>query len=287
MGSGSSTQGQNNRQTQGQTQQPVAPIPAITTYVPNPASRYEIIAQTTYTESVQAAVIWDSMVRPYSLSYAFGGSFAARLRGGISNVPILEIVVDPAVLANNRETLTKVLQENPDRVAITGINQQIILLGGNRGVSFECYALGTHGYPGSFVSPYNLPVAGEPEFTFYHKMVDTVDRQGGWWLPIIQSRMLLQQRLSRFDSGDPRAEKQNVQDFDDIKTFLRCAKYDNNWSFPTDVADALFFTVIEWIKYAETRGMGTDRKDLEAWRHLGLAVPDEYLSRLYRRRQQR
>jgi hypothetical protein len=206
----------------------------------------------------------------------FVGRFAARLRGRDVNVPTIEIVIDPAVYAS--DGIARILQENSDHLAITDMNKHIVLVGGNRGVSFISYALGTNGFPDHFIlGPFNVRLPGQPEYTFYHWKIGSFHPH----FPIMHSRMLLQQRLARFDIG-ARDETQNRSDFDDIKAFLRCTEEEKCERFPTDVANDLFPVLLGWIKYAEERLVSTDRRDLVEWRRLGLDVPDEFISRGYR-----
>jgi hypothetical protein len=262
--------------TQRQTQQAVVPIPAITEYVPTPGSRFEHIPQPTYDESIQAAVVWNRLANRYNIAYAFVGSFAARLGHQDVNVLTIEIVVDPAVYAS--DGIARIMQENPELIAITDTSKHIVLIGHNRGVSFICYALGTNGYPDRFISPYEVRLPGQPEHTYYH-WTPPFDPHNPF--PVMHSRMLLQQRLARFDIG-ARDETQNIRDFADIKAFLRCTKKHNCEKFPTDVANELFPRLLGWLKYAQARLVSTKREDLMEWKRLGFDVPDEFISRRYR-----
>jgi hypothetical protein len=258
----------------------VAPAPAITAYIPTPGPRYRHIPRPTFDQLRTAAALWDILVARYCLSYAYVGSFAARLRGEEFPVYDIEIVVEQAAWANNSEVLARILRENPDHVAKTDTNQHIVVTGGDQGVAFVCSALGTNGYPQSFVNPYTLHPAGL-EYTFYHMDLGLPDPTCNRTIPVMHPRLLLQQRLYRF-APYAADEKRNVLDFDDIQTFLRCTAVDKTQTFSVDVSHDLFPKVITWIKYAERRGVGTTWGDLNAWRRLGFDLPEEYISRLYR-----
>jgi hypothetical protein len=263
----------------GQQQAPVTPpqpTPAVTAYDSTPyyAPRYEHLLRPTYLDLCFAALSWDIMVAPYHLSYAFVGRFAARLRAGENeDWPVfeIEIAVEHASYANNGEALQTLLQDNPNRVAITDTNRHIVLTAGCLGVAFRCIELGTDGYPQSFV-----PITARgPECTFYKLPLRIKEYGISRYVPVIHSRLLLLQRLFRFD---PTATG-NDAEIEDIRIFLQSAVDDNSPPFPDQVSHELFPRVLAWIKYAEDRHMGTSRDDLRKWRFLGLNVPDEYISR--------
>jgi hypothetical protein len=258
---------------------PQPPTPAITAYDPTAyhVPRYEHIRRPTFSDLWVAALRWDMLVARYHLSYAFAGSFAAKIRADVGeDFPVLEIeiVVEHASYANNGEALARILRENPNDVAVTETNQHIILTaaGGFQGVTFICSELGTNDYPQSFVPR----TVGGPEYTFYKMPLsfDGIER----WVPIIHSRLLLQQRLFRFDPAAVDDEK-NVRDVEEIRIFLHSsAVQDKTLPFPDQVGHELFPIVLTLIKYTQDRFVGTERGDLDKWRYLGLDVPDEYIS---------
>ena len=82
-----------------------------------------------------------------NVRYAFGGSFAALIRGSPVNARDLEIAVEPG----NLRLTAQIMYANPQCFGITQHDHQIVVVREDEtfsyGVSLQCFELSTEGYP--------------------------------------------------------------------------------------------------------------------------------------------
>jgi hypothetical protein len=246
---------------------------------------YEHIKKPATDELRHAAFIWDQLAEFSSMDYAFAGSIVAILRGEDYPIHDIEIVVPAYAFANNARKLKGIIKTYKNHLAITPTNQIILILRENTGIALRFFAMGSHGYPRAFIPPYDAnnrkPEHRHKEPTFrLQSMGYTNDRK----VPVIRARMLLEQRLFRFnpDSTHPGEQFQNSQDVYDIKAFLKISAEDRDEPFPITVANRILPIVKSWIPYAEARFMPTTEAAVNEWRRLGLLLTHENISPQFR-----
>jgi hypothetical protein len=266
----------------------VGPKPPVQRRPPlqRPQSQYIHIAKPIFKQVLSAALIWDEIAESEGLEYAFVGSFAARFNANRNEefqIYEIEILVEPAVLANYCETLTEIMRRNPNRMTITasdrGANRHIIVIdedGAPQGIALQFFATDTLEFPDPLVAPresqFHAPESIQLKPTYRYQLVNNYRP-----LPILRFHFLLYQRLTRFDvnSTDRDICARNCRDIDDIKVFLRCTfmktEYDD-CPFPPAVANSLLNTVRAWVRFADNCDYKTTEKELQMWRNLHIVL---------------
>ena len=159
---------------------------------------YKLLPFPTYDELRVAAYRWN-MIAGDRLQFAFGGTFAARLRNGNVEVRDVEIIIQ----RDGFKEMTKIQNDNPQYLGITELNDHIIVVRSDEtysfGVSIACFELGTAGYPYRFIPPRESPLRalehGNLEPTRYQISLGLPEEE--FSVPILRSDYLLYQRLFR------------------------------------------------------------------------------------------
>jgi hypothetical protein len=251
-----------------------------------PHRYYTHIKNPEFGEALSAAFIWDEIAEAEDLEYAFVGSFAARLNA-INNeflVHDLEILVDPAVLANYCQRLTDIMHRNPNRMAFTrsnrGASRHIIVIDeyAGRGIAVQFFATGTLEFPDPLVAPResHFRTRENIDMVETYRYQDAADQYQLRSLPILRFHLLLYQRLTRFDvnSTDQDIAARNYRDIDAIVVFLLCTSNPNfgDSPLPPAMANSLLNNVRAWVRYAGISNHPTTPEELQMWRNLGVAL---------------
>jgi hypothetical protein len=248
---------------------------------------YILLPFPTYDELRVAAYRWN-MVAGDRLQFAFGGTFAARLRSGNVDVRDVKIIIQ---WGGFKET-TKIKNDNPQYFGITEHNDHIMVVRSDEtysfGVSIFCVELGTEGYPYKFIPPHESPLRalehGNLELTYDQISLGLPEEE--FSVPILRSSYLLYQRLFRFHRAGftgtilcrlsflltASEERRLKRDIFDIRVFLYCAALDQCEPFPNEIVPYITRIVGRWQVFAEDNFIETTFDDIPAWRRLGLQL---------------
>jgi hypothetical protein len=227
-----------------------------------------------------AAYLWDQIAEHAQIKYAFVGRVGAVFRGNNCQICGIEILVEPSTMANNAARLTEIANNQPRFFAITQSNHHIIVIECNRGVALQFHTTGSNGYP-DIIPPYDSPlrtahrVGVRPTYR-----LQNLGYRDNRQVPVMLFRVLLEQRLSRFDpyTTSRDHEAQNQRDVNDIVLYLSCTTSDGEESFtPGDVIKFLPI-VRRWIPYAECFSILTSTEAVDKWRRLGLPLTEADIS---------
>jgi hypothetical protein len=248
---------------------------------PRPYPIYEHIPEPTFEDLRHAAYLFDQIAEYSSIEYVFGGRIGAVLGGKTCQIHGIEIVLTPSAMANNEARLTAMANARSEYFAVTPLNYFIIVIKDNKGVALQFHTKGMHGYP-DFIPPYHesrLRTAEhrhlQPTFQL-HSLGYSDDRQ----VPLLLSRVLLEQRISRFDpyTTNPDHIDQNQRDIEDIILYLTCTASDLDEEFTPHDSARLLPIVRTWIQYAELYSVLTSRDMVNEWRRLGLPLTEADIS---------
>lgn len=244
--------------------------------LPQPA--HEIIFYPTIQESLRAVCNWHDVAVQFHLEYAFVGSIVAWLRAGRNlQINSIEILVKPTTLANGAQTLVDMKDQRTDILGITPANQFVVIVEGNRVIPLEFVATGSNTYPNDFIPPYNSPARNAGHLNLQPTFGNILLRYYppyNRWIPYINCRHLLLQRLLRFNphAGNNEQKRQNYRYITDIMVFLKCTAEDRDDPFPPAVAQMLLQTVIAFIHYAANNNVPYSIDARTEWRRLGIAL---------------
>lgn len=198
----------------------------------------------------------------------------------------LEILVDPAVLANYCQRLDDIAHRHPNRMTIARsdryVNRHIIVIdeNGGRGIAVEFFATGTLEFPDPLVAPRDSHFRTRENINRVetYRYQDAADQYQLRPLPILRFHLLLYQRLTRFDANsmDQDIAARNYRHIDDIVVFLHATSNPNfgDSPLPPAMANSLLNNVRAWVRYAGISNHPTTPEELQMWRNLGVALTD-------------
>lgn len=264
--------------------QALAPLP------PQQYVRHERMYDVAKHDLMYAAHLWDQFASMKNIKYGFVGALIAVLRNRDCEIFDLEIVVEPSAMDNYAERLTEIAREYPQYFAVTPFNHHIVVVRENKGVAFQCAALGSPGYPHEFIEPYDSWLRPAEHFnlapTFYRQSLGYAYNDRA--VPIFISRLLILQRLCQFNSTqlkpNPTKEdkERNIRQIHDIKAFLIFTYDDHEPPFHNDQVPWLLPLVRQWIKFAENNFVGTSGHEVLMWQILGIPLTSQDVSALLR-----